>query len=82
LEKGESGTRRENIPGIAKAIEADLQETYRKAGYSPPVAQSAQRMPDFIDRFNDLPQSVQDDLSIQINALWKKYAYRRKSATK
>lgn len=83
LERGESGTRRENIPGIAKAIKADLHETYRKAGYSPPaVARSAQRTPDFISRFYDLPQSVQDDLAVQIDALWKKYAYKGKQSSK
>ncbi len=82
LERGESGTKRENILGIAKAIKADLHETYRKAGYSPPVARSAQRMPDLISRFNDLPQSVQDDLAVQIEALWKKYAYKGKPTNK
>jgi len=29
-------------------------------------------------RFYDLPQSVQDDLAVQIEALWKKYAYQLK----
>jgi transcriptional regulator with XRE-family HTH domain len=77
LEHGKSGTKRENIPDIAKAIKADLHETYRKAGYAPPAAQH-KPVPDFIARFYDLPQSVQDDLAAQIEALWKKYAYPHK----
>jgi transcriptional regulator with XRE-family HTH domain len=77
LEHGESGTKRENIPAIAKAIKADLHETYRKAGYAPPASER-KPAPDFIARFYDLPQSVQDDLAIQIEALWKKYAYQQK----
>ncbi len=80
LEHGESGTKRENIPAIAKAIKADLHETYRKAGYAPPTARTP--APDFIERFYELPQSVQDDLAIQIEALWKKYAYGQKTAGK
>jgi len=36
LELGESGTRRENVPKIAKAINADLAETYKRAGFDPP----------------------------------------------
>jgi Helix-turn-helix. len=81
LEHGESGTKRENIPAIAKAIKADLHETYRKAGYAPP-ASGHKSTPDFIARFYDLPQSVQDDLAVQIEALWKKYAYEQKAAGK
>jgi len=81
LEHGESGTKRENIPAIAKAIKADLHETYRKAGYAPPASER-KPIPDFIARFYDLPQSVQDDLAIQIEALWKKYAYTQKAAGK
>jgi transcriptional regulator with XRE-family HTH domain len=80
LERGESGTRRENIPGIAKAIKTDLAETYRRAGYAPPMSDGA--VPDFIERFNALPPSVRDDLAIQVQALWKKYAYQRKAGTK
>jgi transcriptional regulator with XRE-family HTH domain len=81
LEHGESGTRRENIPAIAKAIKADLHETYRKAGYAPPASER-KPIPDFIERFYDLPQSVQDDLAVQIEALWKKYAYQQKATGK
>lgn len=81
LEHGESGTKRENIPAIAKAIKADLHETYRKAGYAPP-ATDRKTNPDFISRFYDLPQSVQDDLALQVEALWKKYAYGQKTAGK
>ena len=77
LEHGESGTKRENIPAIAKAIKADLHETYRRAGYAPPASRH-KPIPDFIARFYDLPQSVQDDLAVQIDALWKKYAYQQK----
>ncbi len=36
LELGLSGTRRENIPRIAKAVNADLVETYKRAGFDPP----------------------------------------------
>lgn len=36
LELGESGTRRENVPNIAKAVNADLAETYKRAGFDPP----------------------------------------------
>ena len=81
LEHGESGTKRENIPAIAKAIKADLHETYRKAGYAPPKSER-KATPDFIARFYDLPQSVQDDLAVQIEALWKKYSYEQKVASK
>jgi len=77
LERGESGTRRENIPQIAKAIHADLYEAYRMAGYAPPSTDSHD--PDFLERFKTLPKSVQDDLSVQIKALCKKYASHRKS---
>lgn len=77
LERGESGTRRENIPQIAKAIHADLHEAYRMAGYSPPTTDSHD--PDFLARLKTLPPSVQDDLSVQIKALCKKYARQRRS---
>ncbi len=36
LELGLSGTRRENIPKIAQAVNADLGETYKRAGFDPP----------------------------------------------
>ncbi len=36
LELGASGTRRENIPKIAEAVNADLVETYKRAGFDPP----------------------------------------------
>jgi transcriptional regulator with XRE-family HTH domain len=77
LEHGESGTRRENIPGIAKAVKTDVLETYRRAGYAPPTDDRS--IPEFIDRFNDLPASVQDDLAIQVQALWKKYRDQAKA---
>jgi transcriptional regulator with XRE-family HTH domain len=77
LERGESGTRRENIPAIAKTLKTDLTETYRRAGYAPPVVDGS--IPDFIERFNALPASVRDDLAIQVKALWKKYTYQRKA---
>jgi transcriptional regulator with XRE-family HTH domain len=76
LEHGESGTKRENIPAIAKAIKADLHETYRKAGYAPPASER-KHTSDFVARFYDLPQSVQDDLVVQIDALWKKYSHEK-----
>jgi|SRR5215216_1598379 len=76
LEHGESGTKRENIPAIAKAIKADLHETYRKAGYAPPASER-KHTSDFVARFYDLPQSVQDDLVVQIEALWKKYSHEK-----
>lgn len=80
LERGESGTRRDNIPKIAKAIHADLHEAYRMAGYAPPATDTSD--PDFIERFKTLPQSVQDDIAVQIKALCKKYAKQQSSATK
>jgi transcriptional regulator with XRE-family HTH domain len=36
LEADESGTRRGNIPRIAAALEADITETYERAGFSSP----------------------------------------------
>jgi transcriptional regulator with XRE-family HTH domain len=57
LENGESRTRRENIPEIAKAIKADLHETYRRAGFVPPLEEVY--LPACIEYFNELPaQSV------------------------
>jgi transcriptional regulator with XRE-family HTH domain len=81
LERGDSGTKRENIPGIAKAIRADLYETYRKAGYAPPALKTV-HLPDFVERFSMLPDSVQDDLTVQIKALCKKYGQQRKTGTR
>jgi transcriptional regulator with XRE-family HTH domain len=72
LELGESGTKRENVPLIAKAINADLAETYRQAGYASPVPES-NKLPAFIERFNALPPRVQDDVSVIVDALSKKY---------
>lgn len=76
LEHGESGTRRENIPGIAKAVKADLLETYRRAGYAPPVGEA--EVPDFVQRLNMLPPSARHDLTVMIDALCRKYARQRK----
>ncbi|PYP84009.1 MAG: hypothetical protein DMF61_21460 [Blastocatellia bacterium AA13] len=76
LEHGESGTRRENVPGIAKAIKADLLETYRRAGYAPPS--SDVEVPDFIERLNSLPASARNDLTVMIDALCRKYARQQK----
>jgi len=76
LERGESGTRRENIPGIAKAIKTDLLETYRRAGYAPPVREV--EIPDFVERLNALPLSARNDLAVMIDALCRKYARQRK----
>ena len=36
LESGESGTDRDKIPAIAKGANADLRETYLRAGFQPP----------------------------------------------
>lgn len=80
LELGESGTRRENIPKIAKAVKASLQETYRRAGYSSPEIEWA--LPEFLERFNALPQNVREDVAVIVEALWKKYAYQQKAASK
>lgn len=71
LETGESGTRRELIPRIAKAINADLNETYRKAGFVPPLEELY--IPALIEDFNSLPQRVKEDLAVQIKALRLKY---------
>lgn len=71
LENGESGTRRENIPEIAKAIKADLHETYRRAGFVPPSEEVY--LPACIEYFNELPEHVQKVVAIQIEALWKEY---------
>lgn len=77
LELGECGTKRENVPLIAKAIDADLAETYRRAGYAPPVPDRL-RLPGFIERYNALPVKVQEDVTAIIDALWKKYTYQQK----
>lgn len=71
IESGESGTRRSLIPKIAKAVKADLHETYRKAGFVPPVEELY--IPAMIEDFNSLPNRVQEDLAIQIKALRQKY---------
>ncbi|HEY0324085.1 MAG TPA: helix-turn-helix transcriptional regulator [Pyrinomonadaceae bacterium] len=71
LETGESGTRREHIPQIAKAVKADLHETYRKAGFVPPSEELY--LPAVIEDFNSLPQRVKEDLATQIKALRIKY---------
>jgi transcriptional regulator with XRE-family HTH domain len=76
IERGESGTRRENVPGIAKAIRTDLSEAYRRAGYAPPVREV--EIPDFVERLNNLPTSVRNDLAVMIDALCQKYARQRK----
>jgi transcriptional regulator with XRE-family HTH domain len=79
LEHGESGTRRDNIPAISEAVKTDILETYRHAGYAPPTDDRS--IPEFIDRFNDLPASVRDDLAIQVQALWEKYRYQSKASS-
>lgn len=71
LENGESGTRRENIPEIAKAIKADLHETYRRAGFVPPSEEVY--LPACIEHFSELPEHVQKVVAVQIEALWKEY---------
>ena len=70
-ETGESGASRKIIPRLAKAIEADLHETYRKAGFTPPSEQLY--VPSLIEDFNSLPLRVKEDIAIQIKALKTKY---------
>jgi tetratricopeptide (TPR) repeat protein/transcriptional regulator with XRE-family HTH domain len=41
LERGLSGTRMDTLPNIARAIRADLRETYLSAGFVPPVSLEA-----------------------------------------
>jgi transcriptional regulator with XRE-family HTH domain len=72
LELGECGTKRENVPLIAKAINADIAETYRRAGYASPIPDKL-RLPGFIERYNALPANVQEDVTAIVDALWKKY---------
>jgi transcriptional regulator with XRE-family HTH domain len=71
LELGDSGTRRNLIPKIAKAIKADLHETYRKAGFTPPIEELY--LPSLIEDFNYLPRRVKEDVAVQIKALRRKY---------
>ncbi|HST52871.1 MAG TPA: helix-turn-helix transcriptional regulator [Pyrinomonadaceae bacterium] len=70
-ETGESGASRRIIPRLAKAVEADLHETYRKAGFTPP--NELLYIPSLIEDFNLLPLNVKEDLAIQIKALRQKY---------
>jgi transcriptional regulator with XRE-family HTH domain len=70
-ETGESGASRRIIPKLANAIEADLHETYRKAGFTPPNEELY--IPALIEDFNSLPIRVKEDLAIQIKALKQKY---------
>ena len=77
LELGESGTRRENIPQIAKALKSDLHETYRRAGFIPPGEEMY--LPAVIEDFNHLPKDVQEDLAVMIKALRRKYLHQEKS---
>jgi transcriptional regulator with XRE-family HTH domain len=79
LELGESGTRRENVPQIAKAIKSDLHETYRRAGFVPPSEELY--LPAVIEDFNHLPKGVQEDLAVQIRALRQKYLHQEKART-
>jgi transcriptional regulator with XRE-family HTH domain len=71
LETGESGTRREHVLQIAKAIKADLHETYRKAGFVPPSEEVY--IPAIIEDFNSLPANVREIVAIQIRALKQKF---------
>lgn len=71
LETGESGTRREHIPQLAKAVKADLHETYRKAGFVPPSEEVY--IPAVIEDFNSLPPNVQEVIAIQIKALRQRF---------
>lgn len=71
LENGESGTKRELVPNLAKAVKADLHETYRKAGFVPPSEELY--IPTLIEDFNLLPKNVKEDVAIQIKALRLKY---------
>ena len=77
LELGESGTRRENVPQIARAIKADLHETYRRAGFVPPIEELY--LPAVIEDFNHLPKHVQEDLAVQIKALRQKYLHQEQA---
>lgn len=71
IESGESGTRRNLIPRLAKAVQANLQETYRKAGFVPPSEELY--LPSLIEDFNSLPLRVKEDIATQIKALRQKY---------
>jgi transcriptional regulator with XRE-family HTH domain len=71
IETGESGTRRNLIQRLAKAVKADLNETYRKAGFTPPTEELY--VPAFLEDFNQLPLNVKEDLAVQVRALRQKY---------
>ena len=71
IETGESGTKSTSIPKLAKAVKADLHETYRKAGFVPPSEELY--VPSLIEDFNNLPKQVKEDIAVQIKALRQKY---------
>lgn len=76
LERGESGTRRENIELIARAVKADANEAYNRAGFSSPI-----EVPDdpegdgakILQYWRELPPEGRDTAIDIIEALWKGY---------
>jgi transcriptional regulator with XRE-family HTH domain len=73
LESNSSGTRRENIPRIAAAVEANLEETYRLAGYVPLVAQTdgefAQQLAQEIaSQISRIPPNKREQYKIKIRS--------------
>lgn len=74
LELGTSGTKRDNIPGIAKAIKSDLAQTYRRAGFDPPAAE-AEGHSDIVARIasysKELPPETQQTALELVEALWR-----------
>jgi DNA-binding XRE family transcriptional regulator len=72
IESGESGTKRNLVPKLAKAVQADLHETYRRAGYVPPSEELY--LPSLIEDFDKLPSRVKEDIAVQIKALRQKYS--------
>lgn len=71
LEAGDSGIGIETVPKIAKALKADLNETFRRAGYQPFDADPS--LPAYVNQMNELPLPLREAVMIQIEALWLKH---------
>lgn len=73
LERGESGTKRSQIPAIANAVDADLYETYRLAGYEPPKNPasgfSRSRLESIYRRMSQLRPEQRKRLDVLVDAL-------------
>lgn len=74
IEHGESGTKRENIPLIARAVGADLTQTYIRAGFNPPAEPEAEADDISVRIFNisrELPPETRITALGVMEAIWR-----------